>query len=95
MDRRADIHEPDDPAWLVGERRREVLAPLVAAPRTTAAAVDEAARELGIKRAYCNQCASRRNSAAASWKGAPARNAAMSPRTRPIIAARVSCVSEA
>ena len=50
---RPELHEPDDGTWATGERRLEVLGPLAKAERTSAAAVDAAARELGIERAQC------------------------------------------
>jgi hypothetical protein len=42
-----EIQELDDETWEKRELRMRVLAPLVAAERTTAGAVDAAARELG------------------------------------------------
>lgn len=50
---RPELHEPDDRTWATGERRLEVLGPLARAERTSTAAVDAAARELGIERAHC------------------------------------------
>lgn len=50
---RVEIHEPDAETWTVGEERFRVLAPLAATERTTGTAVEAAARELGIGRAYC------------------------------------------
>ena len=43
----------DAKTWAIGQRRLEVLGPLVRSERRTAGAVDAAARELGIERAQC------------------------------------------
>jgi putative transposase len=48
-----EIHEVDQLSWATGEHRFQVLLPLAMSDRTTASAVDLAARELGIGRAQC------------------------------------------
>lgn len=53
MSGRADIHEHDDLTWRVGQDRMRVLAPLAAQESVTAAVVDAAAQELGLRRAQC------------------------------------------
>ncbi|MFC7738566.1 hypothetical protein ACFQX4_22800 [Roseomonas sp. GCM10028921] len=53
MSGRADIHEHDDLTWRVGQDRIRVLAPLAAQESVTAAVVDAAAQELGLRRAQC------------------------------------------
>ena len=53
MARAVEIHEPDDLTWALGERRLSVLRALAESERTSVAAVDAAAGELGIKRGHC------------------------------------------
>jgi putative transposase len=48
-----EIHEVDPPSWAIGEHRFQVLLPLAVSERTTASAVDLAARELRFGRAQC------------------------------------------
>ena len=48
-----EIQDPDEATWEQGELRYRVLSPLLSTERTTADAVDAAARELGIGRAQC------------------------------------------
>ena len=50
---RLEIQDPDDATWERGELRLRVLSPLLAEPRTTNAAVEAAARQLGIERSQC------------------------------------------
>jgi outer membrane protein OmpA-like peptidoglycan-associated protein len=53
MSRRVEIHEPDELTWGLGRERWRVLVEPASQERTTALAVETAARELGIHRAIC------------------------------------------
>lgn len=48
-------HEPDDETWALGEERLRVLMELAACGRLTAAAMEAAARDLGIGRSRCHE----------------------------------------